>query len=419
VTNAYTGTGDAGQQPVRARATAKVNGATASWNLNTGDLPVVVPAQPVRPPVALPRPPKKARTSVLQIDVFGSSVKREEIMHLSRQLGAFVRAGLPLVEAVRILGQEASNTALKRMMSEVEEGLRRGERLSDCLDRHPKTFPEFYRGILRSAELTGKLDEVLEQLAKYLERDMEARRKIKAALIYPAMIALMSLGTVIVLSTFVLPRFKSFFANLHAKLPLPTRMLLAITGFFTHWWWAVLAGLVLVLLVGALVLRTRGGRLARDRLMLRLPLIGQTVRYALVERFCRVLSSMASAGVALPEALRVATESLRNLVFMRSLATVGDAMLRGEGLARPLAATRLFPGTAAQMIRVGEETGSLDHQLEVVARYYETELDYKLKKLTSLFEPAVIIVMGVVVGFVALALISAMYGIFNSVDTTG
>jgi type IV pilus assembly protein PilC len=416
--NAYTGAGDAGQQPVRARATAKVNGSAASWNLNTGDLPVVVPAQPA---VAVPRAPKakKARTNILQIDVFGSSVKREEIMHFSRQLGAFVRAGLPLVEAVHILGREASNTKLKRMMSEVEEGLRRGERLSDCLDRHPKIFPEFYRGILRSAELSGKLDEVLGQLAKYLERDMEARRKIKAALIYPAMIALMSLGTVIVLSTFVLPRFKSFFTNLHAKLPLPTRMLLAITGFFAHWWWAVLAGLVLVLLIGALVLRTHGGRLARDRLLLRLPLIGQTVRFALVERFCRVLSSMASAGVALPEALRVATESLRNLVFMRSLGTVGEAMLHGEGLARPLAATRLFPGTAAQMIRVGEETGSLDHQLEVVARYYETELDYKLKKLTSLFEPAVIIVMGLVVGFVALALISAMYGIFNSMGTAG
>jgi type IV pilus assembly protein PilC len=412
--NAYTGTGPGGQEPVRARATAKVEGVHVAWNLNTGDLPVVIPAQQVL--VAVPQP-KKAKTNILQIEVFGSRVKREEIMHLSRQLGAFVRAGLPLVEAVRILGEEASNKALKQMMSEVEDGLRRGERLSDCLDRHPRIFPEFYRGILRSAELSGKLDEVLGQLARYLERDMEARRKIKAALIYPSMIAVMSLGTVIVLSTFVLPRFKSFFANLHAKLPLPTRMLLAITDFFAHWWWAVLAGLALVLLLGALILRTEGGRLARDRLLLRLPLIGDAVRYALVERFCRVLSSMASAGVALPEALRVATESLRNLVFMRSLASVGGAMLHGEGLARPLAATRLFPGTAAQMIRVGEETGSLDHQLEVVARYYETELDYKLKKLTSLFEPAVIIVMGLVVGFVAVALISAMYGIFNSMDT--
>jgi type IV pilus assembly protein PilC len=134
-----------------------------------------------------------------------------------------------------------------------------------------------------------------------------------------------------------------------------------------------------------------------------------------VERFCRILASMASAGVALPEALGVATDSLRNVVFVRSLSHVGEAMLEGEGLARPLAATRLFPGTAARMIRVGEETGTLDTQLEVTARYYEGELDYKLKKLTALFEPAVIVVMGGMVGFVAIALVSAMYGIFNQV----
>jgi type IV pilus assembly protein PilC len=198
---------------------------------------------------------------------------------------------------------------------------------------------------------------------------------------------------------------------------LPTRILLAITDFFGTWWWAVAAGVVAVALALGLVLRTEGGRYARDRLLLGLPLVGDAVRFALVERFCRVLSSMAGAGVSLPEALRVATESLRNLVFMRSLRGVGEAMLQGEGLAMPLSATKLFPGTAARMIRVGEETGTLDHQLEVIARFYEGELDYKLKKLTSLFEPAVIIVMGVVVGFVAIALISAMYGVFNGMNT--
>jgi type IV pilus assembly protein PilC len=214
----------------------------------------------------------------------------------------------------------------------------------------------------------------------------------------------------------VLPRFKTFFAGLHARLPLPTRILLGITDFFAQWWWAVLAGLLGAIITVVLVLRTEGGRFTRDRVLLRLPLIGDAVRFALVERFCRVLSSMATAGVALPEALRVATGSLRNLVFIRSLSGVGEAMMHGEGLAGPLAATRLFPGTAARMVRVGEETGTLDHQLEVVARYYESELDYKLRKLTSLFEPAVIIAMGVVVGFVAVALISAMYGVFSGMD---
>jgi type IV pilus assembly protein PilC len=146
-----------------------------------------------------------------------------------------------------------------------------------------------------------------------------------------------------------------------------------------------------------------------------MPVVGTTIQFALVERFCRVMSSMASAGVPMPEALRVATGSVRNRVFTRSLANVRAAMLEGQGLAEPLARTGLFPGTAARMIRVGEETGTLDAQLEVTAQYYESELDYKIKKLTSLFEPAVIIAMGGVVGFVAIALVQAMYGVFNQV----
>lgn len=354
------------------------------------------------------------KKSLLQIEIAGSSVKREEIMHLSRQLSAFIRAGLPLIDAVHILGEEAGNKALTAMLIEVEDGLRRGERLSDCLDRHPRAFPEFYRGILRSGELTGQLDTVLDQLARYLERDLEARRKVKAALVYPAIIAGMSVVTVVVLASFVLPKFKTFFSNLNAKLPLATRILLAITDFVTGWWWALLLGIVLIAVGIFTALRTEGGRMARDRIVLGTPLIGDAVRFALVERFCRVLSSMAGAGVALPTALRVASESLRNLVFMRSLAEVSDAMMHGEGLAVPLAGTKLFPSTAARMIRVGEETGTLDMQLDVIARYYEGELDYKLKKLTSTFEPVVIVAMGLIVGFVAVALVSAMYGIFNS-----
>jgi type IV pilus assembly protein PilC len=355
------------------------------------------------------------KKSILKAEIGSPRVKREEIMHLSRQLGAFIRAGLPVIEAVHSLAEEARNSTLQRMLREVEEGLRRGEKLSDCLDRHPKIFPEYYRGILRSAELTGQLDTVMDQLAKYLERDLEARRKITAALIYPMVIAVMALLTVVVMSGFVLPRFKVFFGSLNATLPWPTRALLAVTDFITQWWWALLGGAAIIGLLWYLAMQTTNGKYLRDRLVLRLPVIGETVRFSLVERFCRILSSMASAGVSLPQALRVSTESLRNIVFMRSLAQVSEAMLEGEGLASPLARTGLFPGTAARMIRVGEETGTLENQLEVAAKYYEGELDYRLKKLTALFEPAIIVVMGGIVGFVAIALVSAMYGIFSQV----
>lgn len=356
------------------------------------------------------------KPGLLQLEITARRVKREEVMHLTRQLGAFVGAGLPLTESVHSLGREAENSSVRRMMLEVEDGLRDGERLSDCFDRHPRIFPEFYRGILRSAELSGRLDVVLGQLARYLHRDLEARRRIKQATIYPAVVAVMSVVTLVVLAGFVLPRFQAFFASLGARLPLPTRILLGITNFLTGWWWALMIGAGVLVLVLVYVLSTTPGRYLRDRLVLALPVIGPTIQFALVERFCRILSSMVSAGVQLPQALRVATGSLPNRVYRRSLAGVMEAMLQGEGLARPLAATELFPATAAQMIRVGEDTGTMDAQLEVTAQYYEGELDYKLKKLIGLFEPAVIVLMGGVVGFVAIALVSAMYGIFRQVQ---
>ena len=356
------------------------------------------------------------RTSFLKMELTAPRVKRESVMHLSRQLGAFISAGLPLVDAVRLIAEEAPNSSLKRVMNEVEVGLRGGDTLSDCFDRHPKIFPAFYRGILRSAELTGQLDTVLAQLAGYLEKDLATRRKIKSAMIYPVVVALMSVVTVVVLAGWVLPQFKTFFASLDATLPLPTRMMLAATDFLADWWWALLGGAAVLALILLGAVRTHGGRYARDRFLLHVPVLGGTIQFVLVERFCRILAAMVGAGVPLPEALRVATDSLRNLVFVRALSSVGASMLRGEGLAQPLTATALFPTTATQMIRVGEETGSLDTQLEVTAEYYEGELGYKIDKVTALFEPIVLVVMGLVVGFVAVALVSAMYGIYSQVE---
>src|SRR4051812_36569657 len=200
------------------------------------------------------------RKSVLRLELTEPRVKRELVMHLSRQLGAFTSAGLPLVDAVRMIAEETSNSRLKRVMNEVEVGLRGGDTLSDCFDRHPKIFPEFYRGILRSAELTGQLDTVLAQLAGYLEKDLATRRKIKSAMIYPIVVAGMSVVTVVVLAGWVLPKFKTFFASFDATLPLPTRMMLACTDFLMAWWWALLGGVVVlaVALFGAV--RINGGR---------------------------------------------------------------------------------------------------------------------------------------------------------------
>jgi type IV pilus assembly protein PilC len=261
--------------------------------------------------------------------------------------------------------------------------------------------------------MTGDLDTVLDQLADYIDRDLEARSKIFSALVYPAVVGCMAIVTAVVLTVFVLPKFETFFNSLDAELPLATRILLGVSDFVQQWG-PLLLGIAVVSVIGCVIaVRTERGRAMFDALLLRLPGFGQVVRIAILERFCRVLQSMISAGVPLPDAMAVTADVTNNAVYRRKLLEAREAMLRGEGLAGPLADTGLFPGAARQMFRVGENTGTLDSQLETAAKYYDRELDFKIKKFTSLFEPAVIIFMGVVVGFVAIAMVSAMYGIFN------
>jgi type IV pilus assembly protein PilC len=217
---------------------------------------------------------------------------------------------------------------------------------------------------------------------------------------------------------FVLPRFTGFFKEFHAKLPLPTRMLLEFSDFTQQWWWAIVGGFALVFGSLYLFLRTERGKLVKDKLLLRMPLFGSVVQYAVIERFCRIISAMMKAGVPLPEAMQAAIEGANNKVYELALIKARESMLEGEGLAGPITQTGLFPHAAIQMLRVGEDTGTLDSQLDSSANYYARELDYKLKKVTSLAEPAIIIFMGVVVGFVAVALVSAMYGVFSAQKTT-
>jgi len=225
----------------------------------------------------------------------------------------------------------------------------------------------------------------------------------------------MAIGVVIVLAGYVLPKFKTFFESLHAKLPLPTRMLLGVTNFLLAWWFVLVAVAVALAVVVIVMKTTTGGRARLDAIMLKVPLIGDLLVHAIVERVCRLLSAMLRAGVALPQAMTVTADATNNAVYRHGLGVARAEMLEGKGLAAPLARTGLFPGAARQMLRVGEDTGTLDEQLETAAEFYERELDYRMKRLLDLLEPAVIVVVGVIVGFVALALISAMYGIYRQV----
>jgi type IV pilus assembly protein PilC len=345
---------------------------------------------------------------------FDKRVKPKELMQFSRQLAAFVRAGIPILDGLSLLAEDTTNPTMKRALADMEDSLRRGDSISSALERSPKVFSKAYRSMLRSAELTGNLDTVLERVAGYLERDVEARSKIKAASVYPVVIVVMAVGVVTLLVTYVLPKFSLFFKGFHTRLPLPTRMLINSTNFLTNWWFVIVG--VAVAAGAALAWSWRRPQYRRhiDRLILRLPVMGPLLRFAMVERFCRILSSMLQAGVSLPEAMTVASQAMNNLVVEKALDEAREGIMRGEGLSGPLGRTALFPPAATQMLRVGEDTGSMDVQLDAAARYYEREVDDKLKRLTSLFEPVILIVMGVIVGFVAIALVSAMYGIFGS-----
>ena len=359
---------------------------------------------------------KAQRRSILDFELTPKKVKPVELGNFARQMAAFISAGLPLTDALAIIEEEAESKTLRKVVREVAESLRFGESFSDAMAAHTDAFPPFFMSVLRSAEATGELDVVLRQLALYIERDMEAKRQIRSALVYPGLVTLLAIVTIVVMTAFVLPRFETFFESFNAELPLPTRMLLNTTAFLTTWWVLIVGSLVALVIAVMGGVRTGGGRLLKDRFLLRVPVLGDVVRFSVIERFCRVLTAMLEAGVPIPEALRLASDGANNMVYERSLKVARTEMLEGDGISRPLTRTQLFPRTVTSMVRVGEETGTLDDQLKVVAAYYENELQYKLKKLTNLFEPLVVILVGVFVGFVAVALVSAMYGIFNQVD---
>jgi type IV pilus assembly protein PilC len=355
------------------------------------------------------------KKSMLTFEITKKKVPRSDVMNFTRQLAVFMKAGIPIMEALEVIVEETQNKLMRVILREVIDSLRAGDTFAAAAAAHPEAFPNFYVGILESAELTGNLDAVLNQLADYIERDTKAKSKITAALIYPAVVACMSVVTVLVLTLFVLPRFTVFFKSLGAKLPLITRMMMGVSGFILHWWYA--EGAIAIILVGGFIYARRSptGRAKLDALMLKLPVVGDLTQTAILERTCRILSSMLKAGVDLPRSMAVTAESANNAVYHKALDEIREAMMEGQGLAGPIARSGLFPGAARQMFRVGEETGTLDQQLDVAAEYYNRELETKLDRATALFEPAIIIFMGVIVGFVAVALISAMYGIYNQV----
>jgi type IV pilus assembly protein PilC len=356
---------------------------------------------------------EEKRGKLASIELTQEKVKKKELMHFTRQLAVFVKAGIPLTEAMEIIGDETTDVALQRCIAHMVEEIRNGGTLSGAAAKHPEAFPMYYMGILGSAELTGRLDETLENLAGYLERELETRAKVVSSLSYPGVVMVLAVFTVAVLAGYVLPQFKPLFEELDADLPFMTRALLFVATLFSTMWYIpfTIGGVFTAFLIW--MMKSEAGRTFKDHLVLKIPVVRGIIEYAILERFCRILGAMVRAGVPLPDAMKTTTDATSNIVYRERLAEAQIEMMEGGGFSRPLANTELFPGAARQMFKVGEETGTLDEQLHVASIYFDRELEQRLKKFTTMFEPLMIVFVGLIVGFVAIALVQAMYGVMN------
>jgi type IV pilus assembly protein PilC len=345
----------------------------------------------------------------------GRAVKVEELMTFSRQLSSFLRAGVPILDSLGVVAEEGASKKMQEVITDIQRRLRAGSSFGEAVSVHPKVFPGYYIAVCRAAEFTGQLDDALDQLAEYLEREAEMKRELKSALTYPIIVFCLAIVALIIMAAYVLPKFRDLYTSLNAHLPLPTRMLLAFTNFMSNWWWLI-ALIGIAIAIGAVaLLGGKQGKERRDKLVLRLPAVGPLMHLVCVERFCSVLAALVHTGVPLPDAVQVSADSTNNRVYQTKLAAVRDAMMRGDGLARPISAAGLFPPAARQMIRVGESTGSLDTQLASAAEFYNRELKFRMKRFTDMFEPAILLIVGLAVAFVAIAQISAMYSIYHQV----
>lgn len=359
-----------------------------------------------------PAPPKKTMA-----DYFPSlyRISQGDIILFTRQLATFVGAGVPMSRALGVIAEETGSPLFKRVILAVLADLERGENLSDALVKHPKVFSPLYIDLVRVAELTGNLESTLTQLAGYLRRDLNTLRRVRTAMVYPSVILVVATGVVLILVFFALPAFIRIFAEFKVELPLPTRILIGFVD-FTRQWAFIIAGFIVALACGIVVtLRTEQGGYLKDQLSIKMPILGPIILAAVLMRFARTLAMVLKAGVPLGQTFDAVIASTGNRAFQRGLTTVRDQMTSGEGFAGPLIRTRLFPPMLTQMVRVGEETGTLDTYLEQAADFYDEELDYRIRTMTSLIEPVMTVAVGLVVGFIAVSLISAMYGLVGAI----
>jgi type II secretory pathway component PulF len=334
---------------------------------------------------------------------FGRS-GRAQLVLTTRQLAILVKAGMPLLRALRTVSDQLDPGPLRDVFAAVAQDVESGVKFSEALSRSPRWFPPFYVNMVRAGEIGGALDEILKRLAELLEKQARLRDRVKSALMYPAFVMIAAVGILIVLMAFVVPTFMGMFSELGSSLPVITRILIGACNAVRAWWWLVLAGLVGFGLLFRLFLQVPAGRRLMDQLSLSAPVFGSLVERLLISRFARTLGTLLSSGVPILGALETVRATVTNLVIDEALQDVERSLKVGESLARPMELSGVFPPLVTRMVALGEETGQLDRMLMQVADSYEEEVEVQLAGLTQLLEPLLILFVGGVVGFIVIAM---------------
>jgi type IV pilus assembly protein PilC len=338
---------------------------------------------------------------------FGSGLTDKDLVVFTRQFGTMINAGLPLVQCLEILSTQSENKVLRETVGEVKTQVEAGSTFSDALRRHPKVFDDLYVNLVHAGEVGGLLDTILTRLAKYIEKAMKLKGQIKSAMIYPAAIMGVAVIVIAVLMLFVIPIFAKMFLELSGGkmgLPGPTQLVIDMSNFFVSYWYVILGGIVGTLISIKKYYGTVQGRMVIDKLLLRLPVVGDLIRKASVAKFTRTLGTLLSSGVPLLDGMSICAKTSGNKVIEETLFNARISISGGKTIADPLAASGVFPKMVTHMIAVGESTGALDAMLGKIADFYEDEVDQAVASLTSLLEPAMMVFLGIVIGFIVIAM---------------
>ncbi len=356
------------------------------------------------------------RRKPMQIKLGGlSTVKLQDISRFTRQFAAMTSAGLPLVQCMDILSSQTENKELAAAVRQVSADIQGGSALAEALGKHPKMFNQLYCNMVAAGEASGNLDGVLLRLAEYQEKANALRRKIKGAMTYPSVLAIVAVGATALLLTFVVPKFANMFIELGGELPLPTRIVMGLSQFLQNYVLLILAAIVGVIFALSRYYKTEKGALVIDAIKLKLPIFGDLERKTAISRFSRTLSTLLSSGVSILEALTITAKTAGNTVLERGLFLTHERITGGQTIAEPLGETGVFPPMVIHMIAVGERTGDLSGMLSKISEFYEEEVDAAVDALTSIIEPIMIVIMGVLIGGILISMYLPMFDIINTI----